>query len=387
MARITRRSFVSGTVAAGVTAGVAAALPRWLPVRAGAPGAQRTRFYVIDNCRDPRRNRILIYDADTGQRVGRLPARSHADLAVSPDGGLVYICDSVILRDPPNHPSSKVKVYDAKTLTRLQRFRAPSRAIYSVAPFISLMSVSNDGRYLYLVKRRRSRSGKVRYRMRIYDVQNQAYSRDRVALPEMPMFMSSVRRRPDLMVGFQGKRLEGIGKVNPQTDRRVTNLHKLESSWQRGPQYMVVGIAIDQAGKRAYSVTRNGRVCAYDITANRLAEERQLEIPSSSAIPLNQVLVWGNHLIVGVSSANEASIGNTESVYVFDGPTFNLVNAYSLDPPAQELALAPDGSALYAASFSPTNCISKYSKGRRVGCLQTGAHAMNRFVVAYGPSA
>jgi DNA-binding beta-propeller fold protein YncE len=155
---------------------------------------------------------------------------------------------------------------------------------------------------------------------------------------------------------------------------------------RRGLEYMTAGIAIHQNGERAYAVTRNGRVRVLSIPGNSLlTDEFQLGIPPNSAIPLNQVLVWGKYLLVGVSTTSEASEGKADSVFVFDSTSFRLVDTYPLDLPSQQLALAPDGSKLYAASFSPHNCITTYSKGRKIASLQNAGRTMTRFVVANAP--
>jgi hypothetical protein len=383
MAQITRRRFVSGTIALGV----AASMSDLQFVGAADRRSGGELFYVIDSRDDAKKARVLVYDSITGERTGRLPARYHADLAVSPDGRLVFVCDSVVFRDPPTlHATAKVKVFDALSLKRIQRFRAPSRPIYSVAPFASRMLVSDDSRYLYVSKRRFSRKGKARYRVRVYDVQKEAYEPYRFKVPETPFFMSSIPGSTDLLFGLRGIRLEGIGQLNPRSENRVSNLHRFPSPMKRGLEYMTAGVAVHQGGKLAYAVTRNGKVRVLNIPENRsVTNEVQLEIPPHSSVPSNQVLVWGNHLLVGVSTSGEASEGKADSVFVFDSTSFRLVNSYGLDLPSHQLALAQDGSSLYAASFSPHNCITTYSKGRNVATLQTGANSMTRFVVAKAP--
>jgi methylamine dehydrogenase heavy chain len=91
---------------------------------------------------------IVIYDGETGKIEGEVPAADDGNIALSPDGGKVYIAETMWSHVNRGNRIDLLSVYDLKTLTLQKEIELPGRAL--VAMKIRNLDLSPSGKRAFI---------------------------------------------------------------------------------------------------------------------------------------------------------------------------------------------------------------------------------------------
>jgi DNA-binding beta-propeller fold protein YncE len=124
-----------------------------LLVRTASPArAERPRLgwhYVVDTKKGGVEAQILLVDPTAGAVVRTYKTGMNPDIAVAPDGKRLYVAST---STDGNTNKEQLDVVDTATGTVIQTADNSNRATYNVLPPSSAMALSNDGRWLYVMK-------------------------------------------------------------------------------------------------------------------------------------------------------------------------------------------------------------------------------------------
>lgn len=344
---------------------------------------QNMRLYVVDTHGKSTQGSIEIYDATTGRRLKALPARYNPELAVSPDGRLLFVTESDVKGSPTTH---HLLVYDAKTFQNIRHVPFSDRPIYNIRPSSSGILVSEDGRYVYILKAETLSGGQANYSVATYDVNKGAFLPNELKLPEGVLAFGGLKGRPDVFFALQGQQMEGVSWAHPARDKTLPRLHQFEHPDKRGYEFKTNAVGVDPDGNFLHQVTQNGRLRIGDIRKNTVEPEVQLDIPADSAVPIQHLLVTSKNFLLGTSSKEGAARGQAEVVCIFDRSNLTRLRSIKLSPPGEQLEVSDDGTQLYAAS-SQDGSITTYDleSGKQVRRIEKIAGTLVWFVVAPSP--
>jgi DNA-binding beta-propeller fold protein YncE len=137
------------------------------------------RLYVLDPRGRTEQAEVLVLQADTGQLMKTIPAGWGANIALSPNGGLLFL----ISRPHVESNSYKLLVMDAATGNILDSQDVSDRHDYTTLVPPSDIKVSPDGAFVYILKRHSipitAQEGAAsidQYSTAIYDVKQHKFS-------------------------------------------------------------------------------------------------------------------------------------------------------------------------------------------------------------------
>jgi WD40 repeat protein len=339
----------------------------------------KMRAYVADT-KNSTHGSIEVFDPSTGRHLKTLESKYDPDIAVSPDGKLLFVIESDVEKI---RTTSTLLTYNTKTFKLLKRVPLVHRTLYNVRPSFSEIVVSEDGRYLYLLQTETLGNDKAKYSIATYDVAHRKFLPTSTELPEGVLAFGKLRGRSALFAAVQGREIEGVTWGDPATSLKV---HEFEHPVQRGHDFTISAAVPDPSGKFLYIVTRNGLLRVADIEKDSVGPEVKLDLPSGSAVPIQHLIVTPKSFVLGVSGKEGAARGQTESVYLFDRSSLKPVSSFKLSPPAEQIELSPDGSKLYASSML-VGSITTYdlSTGKSLSRIEKAGQTPVRFSVAPDP--
>jgi hypothetical protein len=168
-----------------------------------------------------------------------------------------------------------------------------------------------------------------------------------VELPHAVTSFGFIPGRPGLHFALSGRQGDALAFGQPTESREAAKLLSHRQFRQDEPGFTVAASAADGTAGLVYLVTRTGELRTWDTERNLLSEPVALTVPHDLRVPLEHLLVLGSRLYLGLAQPELAAQGKSELVYVFstDGGIFREV-AFAVWPPAEKLALTPDGARL-----------------------------------------
>jgi DNA-binding beta-propeller fold protein YncE len=344
---------------------------------------QKMRFYLVDTHQGTASGSILVYEASSGDLITKLPTRYSPEIALSRDGRLLFVCDTQIEAAPPQ---SEVRVYNTKNFDLLQR--SPSmtaRDMYTTGPAATSLVASEDGRYVY-VPRSERQNGQWSHTYITYDVRAGTLLPQAFQLPERAAIVTVLAGRPELLFGLDGDEMEAIAWADPVKQHAFETVFTFDHPFERGLEYMMTELGAAPDGNLGYVVTRNGRLRVVDLKADKVMPEMKLRLPEDAVVPIGDLIVTQDYLLVPISTKEVASIGVTESVCVFDRWTLKSLRSINLSTPGSHLVLSPDGTKLYVSS-DRYGAITTYDfvSGKPVVKLENAAETLVWFTAAPNP--
>jgi WD40 repeat protein len=370
----TRRSFLADSFALVATLALSSS------TIVGATESRTGRFYVLDTS-DPLNNSMIwIYDAATFSIVNSLEARYHPDIALSSDGSRLFVCDSNLNEPRRLQPSGELRIYDTITLDLLTRKRFRSRPCYPVAPRLNGMALSGDDRYVYIMRRKRTRRGRVI----TYDVAAGEW-KPSVTLPDSVSFMATIPGTQLLVVALEGRGIDDICIVDLAAND--PNPPGLRAGFPRPRVYgdRISGISLDPSGAFIYVITYGGKLRVLNASDAVTISEHTLDIPSNSYVTADHFLLMNDSLVVGTAAKAQATCGKADLVFIYDSSTMKRRAFFRLNPASEQLVPSLDSSLLYGTSYFANQSITAYSNGRPAAKLEHPARSLAHLVVAPTP--
>lgn len=340
------------------------------------------RLYVADT-HDSTHGSIEVYDPSTGRRLKTLPTNYSPEIAVSPNGKLLFVIESDVQASRTTH---HLLVYNTGNFKLLKSIPLSHRSLYNVRPSSAELVVSEDGRYVYLLRTETLGNDKANYSVAVYDVEKGEFLPEEVKLPEGVLVFGKLHGRADLFAAVQGREVEGLAWGDPAKNNMTARLHTFEHPVRRGHEFTMSAVAVDPNGMLLYEVTRNGLLRIAEVSKDAIGPETKLDIPNGSAVPIQHLFVTASNLILGVSSKEGAARGQAESIYVFDRSSLKRIFSFKLSPPSEQIEISPDGSKLYAASLADGSIATYDIKGgKSVARINKAATNLARFSLASAP--
>jgi hypothetical protein len=121
------------------------------------PAARESRqlLYLVDSDRNTAdsHERVFALDPQSHQIVRSYPTASHPDIALSPDGARLYIAsESRVPEGPEGGGRGSLDVFDTATGARIASVADPNRWIAMGPLYSSEMTLTKDGRWLFIRK-------------------------------------------------------------------------------------------------------------------------------------------------------------------------------------------------------------------------------------------
>jgi DNA-binding beta-propeller fold protein YncE len=332
-------------------------------------------LYIVDSNRYADDGRLLIVDPDAGRVVWSRPTGHLPDMALSADGTQLYLVSS----DPANDLQGKLEVIDTATGQTLREVPDPDRMVSTGNFYISRMSLSRDGRWLYQIKMDNT-PGNVSYYVDTFDTEQSALLKTKAPAPLCAW--------PTLLSAAESTQL--ILLCNETFDVRVVNPASASGAAQA--QRLPLGPATSSAtmpartpalalikAKGVNVITGDGRFIQTDARAQSIVQsdvldrtgrglatpDQQAAAGQASSTPPPNTNDWlagrwikqqapvlspdGAQLYLGVSSIGELRRGRQflEQIVVLDTQTLTRRRSINARHEFTSLTLSRDGSRLY----------------------------------------
>jgi hypothetical protein len=297
-------------------------------------------IYVIDPRNGDLVTQILVIDPDTQRVAHTLRVRYSPDIAVSPDGQLLYVADTYWTKVTRGELRDVLSVYDISAGTLLRgEVEIPGRLKHKIYPIgFRTLFLSHDGRRLFF--RKYGDPAVQTSRLTVLDPDTFE------TLAEYPACANgSLWPLPDDQLVCVGP--SGIEAIDPLTG---ATLHRLTL-----PPSQPATPVIAQAGHRVYLVTRDAYVTVVDFTASSpqvIADRVALNPPPGSVVGYNHPTLDrdGSRLYLGLMSGEHRFNGLADEIWAFDTRTWTRLGVFKPTIPAFHLAVSADGHQLYAVN-------------------------------------
>ena len=336
----------------------------------GTSGAQQDaeRVYVLDANNKSREDaRVVAVDPAAGRVVTTFATRSPAyqpSFTLSPDGALLYIAYGASVQ--PNGPTEGfLEVLDTSTGQSLHHTRNADRWLSTLPEFQAYeMSMSADGRWLYLLKMSSSTPGHSDYFVRTFDTVARAFlpTPSHVPMCVSGLLLPSVEDRHRLSVlcsHTQDVRLLTLSDTGApaaptasvQVAESATRSHVHVSTAFRSAGGNVTAVGADGAFSKVAESSR--RIVMSDLVdrSARQAVNAQNDWfrgrrfrPQSPVVAPDGTLLY--LMLDRVSEAAEGTLSSTD-VVVLGTERLQRVRSLRFSRPVASIAVSRDGRRLY----------------------------------------
>jgi hypothetical protein len=303
--------------------------------------------YILDSNAGRRTGRLRVYDLTTRRELHNVSTGYDPDFAISPDGAWLYLVQTALEYDPCRH---EVRCLDAATLQ--ERYRVPllDRALYNIAPSISGVTVTPDGRHCLVVKTKVLSDDQAEFSMAILDTQRQSWLAHELALPHMVMGFEPLGPGPEFHFALSSKVGEPVGFADPVRAHKLRNL--LPSCFpaaMRRPGLLRAAGAHPR-GEHIYYISRDGILVTRDSQASAPSAPTSLNLPPGLLVRSQQILVDQSQTYLGLAGAEWDGRGHAEMVWGFSQDSWECTHIVELEAPCSKLALDRSGQLLFGIS-------------------------------------
>jgi hypothetical protein len=303
--------------------------------------------YILDSNGGRPTGRLHVYDLTTRRELHNVPTGYDPDFAISPDGAWLFLVQTDLEHDPCRH---EVRCLDTASLREHYRVPLLDRALYNIAPSISGVAVTPDGRHCLVLKTRVLGDDRAEFSMAILDTQRQSWLAHELALPHMVTGFEPLGRGPDFHFALASKVGEPVGFADPVRAEQLRGL--LPSCF---PEAMCRPGLLRAAGAhphghRIYYISHDGMVVTRDVQAGVLSAPASLNLPSGMRVRSQQILVDPSQTYLGLASPEWDGRGHAEVIWGFCQDSHECKLWLELAAPCSKLALDRSGQLLFGLS-------------------------------------
>jgi len=319
--------------------------------------------YVLDNNKGMSTSQVLLLDTEAGRVVRTFAAGRTPEMALSPDGKRLYIVSRL-----GRHTDDTLLVFDTATGNVLHQETLADRALYKIRPGRPTITVSPDGRWLYIIKMRSTPGPPQRdeYTIATYDAERGSFLPVEAPIPDcgMGQFLQASNNgqlhvlcpTAHSVYSFQVTP-QGLGS-NPLTLRlppgpRYVYLSGLQTTDSETPVHpSISGGALSPDGRTLTIVM--SYLLILEIDARQKTILRTARGPSDrwSRFLVTAASTNGTKLYVPVGLiAKRGEFGGvTDEILVIDTKSLQQIGMITTSRPFWSFAISDDGRYLFAIS-------------------------------------
>ena len=303
--------------------------------------------YILDSNAGRRTGRLRVYDLTTRRELHNVPTGYDPDFAISPDGAWLFLVQTALEHDPCRH---EVRCLDTASLREHYRVPLLDRALYNIAPSISGVTVTPDGRHCLVLKTRVLRDDHAEFSMAILDTQRQSWLPHEFVLPHMVMGFEPLGRGPEYHFALSSKVGEPVGFADPvRADELRDVLPSCFPTAMCRPGLLRAAGAHPR-GDRIYYISRDGMLVTRGSRANAPSAPASLSLPPGLLVRSQQILVDQSQMYLGLASPEWDGRGHAEMVWGFSQDSWECTHLLELEVPCSKLALDRSGQLLFGLS-------------------------------------
>jgi len=300
---------------------------------------------------------IVVLNARTGKPIATIRAGSDPQLVISPDGKRLYLADAP--ESGPDKWRDRLRIIETQNYRTIAQAKLPDLVGTKGGPiYIPLMSLSPDGKQLYVLKSHRDRRGREDVYKTWVSIVNAKSLRETARVDVegwFPQILWADKRK--LALGLAADRLGEAGRkdtivVDLSKHKVVGTLARPESDpvWARG--------AATTDGVTFYYIkdTNGGGagwidvVTAASLTSPMVTRKIKLDLPRGWQASGDEAFSKdGSRLYVGIGKFTNTSRGLNDKVLVLDGQKPSLPPLGTIKPLDQFTGMAASntGRRLY----------------------------------------
>lgn len=295
-------------------------------------------LYVLDYQHPNEQARVLLVNPEQGSIVGSISVGYNPDMALSPDGGRLYVA-SVFEDDT-------LSVIDTKSGTVLQSVTLNNRWPYIERPSAPTLAVSADGRSVYVLKMRMIARWHDEFTVAAFDVERGVFLRREADLGHcMFGFLLPSPDNREVSVVCQGsddlrvvgRTPAGLDSIASPLPLRPTNIEQANAA------------TLTPTGN-VLAVSNDGRIAEIDTPGRRVARMVVSDALADRWIQTRDVARSpdGTRLYIGATPVAERSTGKVSEILVVDVTTGRPPVWIKMDHSFWSMVLSADGKYLYA---------------------------------------
>lgn len=311
--------------------------------------------YILDTNGGGRTGRLRVYDLTTRRELHEMQTGYDPDFAISPDGAWMFLAQTDLDQDPARH---EVVCLDTASLREHYRVPLLDRALYNIAPSISGVAVTPDGRHCLVLKTRVLGDDLAEFSFAILDIQCQSWLEHELALPHMVMGFGPLGPGPEFHFVLSSKLGESVGIADPvRADelREVLPCPFPEAMRRPG---LLRAAGAHPRGDRIHYVSREGMLVTRDLQAGVLSAPAPLDLPSGMLVRSQQILVDQSEIYLGIASPEWDGRGHAEMVCSCSQDSRERKLVLELEAPCSKLAMDQRSELLFGLSATARSFVA-----------------------------
>ncbi|MCI0627261.1 MAG: hypothetical protein L0387_37385 [Acidobacteria bacterium] len=303
---------------------------------------------------------VLLLDPESGQVKGRIQAGRAPEMALSPDGGRLYLASG-----------DQLSVIDTAYGEPLQTVGLRYRWEYKVWPERPVMAVSPDGRWLYISKMLPGRgdAANARYTVATFDTTAGAFLPEEaqiakgygtVLIPSLGGFQILHMRTNEVRF-LQLAPSGAIAEMTtlPLPERSSADV-EIQLGLARGGGFWNVrdGLLLPD-GHTLITIMGDGRMQEVDVNSKKISRILVKDGLPDRWVPWRRPVCTpdGSKLYMAVGRLATRTTGMVEEILVIDTKTGQQLATIATSLPFLSLAMSPDGQYLYAPTLQASSLL------------------------------
>lgn len=318
--------------------------------------------------------RMTILDAATRQALYSTKTGGGGDAMLAPDGSRLYIvgADPALAGKFSALPREQFFAVDTQTGKELWRVPIENRVAYILGDGPPTLTISADGRWLYLYKYpvgkldKYANASEVPFWFDIIDARTgQVVGQTAPLLGCDAAMLAAARDGGALIVTCAGT--NDVRFINLRT-RQIERLN-IPGPKYAGPAGRIAGAVLSVDGRKLYLVIDNLQLAIVDVTQRNITTLIDLGRQNGRVVVGGAVTLSpdGNRLFVGLQTGAKGNDAGGE-IRMYDTQTWKAAGRLSLGRPLRgnALAVTPDGRSIFSVgskALAPDDTILKLSTG------------------------
>jgi DNA-binding beta-propeller fold protein YncE len=303
-------------------------------------------LYVLDSNDGRQTSQVLVVDPELGSIVRTFESGYNPDFALSPDGSRLFILSTDYSNEKTPHSLS---ILNAETGDTIKKVTVNDRWLYNVIPPASSLTVSADGRFLYVFMYNAGSSPEnTFYWISTLDIDSGVFLPETVALNRCEVAQILTQDPGQLPVICAETNDVRLLKMTTRGAAAVSTV-KLPTAGgyldKGAPRQDRVVYGFLSEGK-LITVMRDGRVLKADCKTRQVLKLGGPDLPVNKKV--SSVAASSKSVYLGVGANSLHGSWTSDEIVVLDKQTFAPRGTISLSRPFNSLAMSADNKRLYA---------------------------------------
>lgn len=321
--------------------------PETKGARAASQSAQSGWLYVLDSKNGATEGQVLVLDPAQGSVVRSFATGLAPDFALSPDGKRLYIASTYTQRTDPA-AREELSVIDTASGQIIQTVSNADRAFYNVQPIFSGMTLSPDGRWLYVSKMALVGQDNILYWVATLDTRTNKFLPEKAEVPNcgVTQFLPMTKARQLQVVCTDTMDVRTL-KIMPNGASASLST-KLKGVGRR-LRSDLPAYSFPTAEGSNMTMTADGRLLKID-SAQVATELLSIDVPSDRWVQTGVTSPDKGRVYVSLTVPAAANQGRwlADRITALDLRGMNRLGVVETSHPFSYLAVSRDGRFLYA---------------------------------------